>query len=149
MKSDRSRLSSVLRCMRTTIALLVLLSGMPSSGLAQSTPAAAANGELPVSLNRIKRELDKTGPRERSTADGLRLNYYLDVYGKLPSLEMFRGFDLQFGPVPFGGPTHTEFLQLVTPQEFRSPPANLSNVAQAIAQWLSQRSAEKKAREKQ
>jgi hypothetical protein len=37
----------------------------------------------------------------------------------------------------YGGMTHQEFLQVVTPQEFKSPPADIGAALAALVKWLS------------
>jgi hypothetical protein len=90
--------------------------------------------ELPVSLDRIQRQLAQTS---RSTDDPLRLRYYVEVYGTLPPLVLFEKADLESAAVPYGGPTHRDMLYQITPEEFRSPPADLTSLAALLARWLS------------
>ena len=134
--------------MRTLAVLLAVTVLTSQPAFAQSappaSPPASAGDGVPVSLARIKRQLGQAPPARED--EGLRLAYYLNVYGKLPDLELFRDFDPAIGPVPYGAPSHKELIQMVTPQMFRAPVMDLSNVGQAIAQWLAKRAAEKKAR---
>ncbi|MBI4475873.1 MAG: hypothetical protein HY654_01800 [Acidobacteria bacterium] len=95
--------------------------------------------ELPISIARIQRKLAQTPPSSRS---GLKLEYYVEVVGKAPPIDVFGTFDVKNGPVPWAGMTHREFLDLVTPQEFRSPPMDFS----AFFRWLSEK-LEKKAKQ--
>lgn len=83
--------------------------------------------ELPVSRDRIKRQLDRLPPtqQERSL---LRLNYYIDVYGRSPRINIVRGFDVYNGPVPYGSPTHGEMLEAMSSREHRPPVVNLNGV---------------------
>jgi hypothetical protein len=108
----------------------------PSAGNPQAEPREAVP-ELPVSVDRIKRQLARP---PRSTDDPLRLQYYVEVYGKLPPIALFAdGDDLHHGAVPFSGPTHKDILNQITPEEFRSPAADLTSLASLIASWLSGR----------
>ncbi len=66
---------------------------------------------------------------------GLKLEYYIEVYGTAPKLDLFADFDLRAGPVPFSPPTHQDFLDVVTPQGFRTPAMDLN----ALVAWLAQR----------
>lgn len=108
----------------------------PSTG----SQAAEARTELPVSVERIRRKLAQA-PRSRT--DGLKLDYYIEVYGKYPKIDLFTDFDPTGGPVQYGSPTHREFLDLVTPQEFKSPPADLLTPALALMKWLAEKGKKK------
>ena len=80
---------------------------------------------------------------DREEREGLNLRYYVNIYGEGPRLLIFRDDDnLATGPVPYGAPTHQEFMQFWTPQEFSSPPADLTTVMQ----WLAERLDRKKPR---
>jgi hypothetical protein len=78
----------------------------------QSAPAAT-NEELPVSLSRIQRAL--------STKPALELReqnpvFRLEIFGRKPTIEDILGERFWIGPTPYGGMTHQEFLDKVTPQ---------------------------------
>jgi hypothetical protein len=93
---------------------------------------------LPVDVQRIHRELRQSAAREER--EGLNLRYFVDVYGQAPPIVIFGPEDnLTSGPVPYGGPTHKEMLEQMTPQEFRSQPADLS----ALFRWLADRAKKK------
>jgi hypothetical protein len=106
-------------------------------------PEMPAPGELPVSLDRIKRELAIAYTRP---TDPLRLHYYVEVYGKMRRLDLLEDEDLSSAAVPYGGPTHRDILYQITPEEFRSPPADIGALATLIAQWLSGKKDAKPAR---
>ncbi len=128
-----------------TIALLlmaVLLSapaaaaGSQESGRQEASVPLLDAEQLPVSLERIRRELRS---RPMLDPESLRLSYYVEVYAKRPQLDVFAGFDLHNSPVPYGAPSHREIIDLVTPLEFRSPPADLTGVLN----WLLGRGGQK------
>jgi hypothetical protein len=78
----------------------------------QAAPAAAPE-ELPVSLDRIQRAL--------TTKPALVLKeqhpvFRLEVFGRKPTIEDVLGEKFWIGPTPYGGMTHQEFLDKVTPQ---------------------------------
>ncbi len=75
--------------------------------------------ELPVSLERIKRKLARVTPTQSSL---LRLDYYVEVYGRAPKIDVLQGFDVHSGPVPYGAPTHADLLSLILPPESHAPP---------------------------
>src|SRR5262245_13617650 len=123
----------------------VALAADPAAGTsAARVPSAEASAQpnvtpeqLPVSLDRIRREIAQ---QPRTSDFALRLEYYIEVYGKAQSIPLFpEDANLVNGPVPYGGPTHAEVVQLVTPQEFRTPAADLTSVVSALTNWLSHR----------
>ncbi len=76
-------------------------------------------GRLPIDMRRIERKFRQTTIREER--DGLNLRYFVDVYAKAPAIVLLTPADnLFYGPVPYGGPTHGEMLQMMTPREFRA-----------------------------
>jgi hypothetical protein len=91
--------------------------------------------DLPISIARIQRKLAQLPATTTEENHGLRLNYYIEVVGKAPPIDVLRGFDVNSGPVPLSAPTHQDFLRFVTPQEFSTPPFDLS----ALMSWLAQR----------
>ena len=82
----------------------------------QAAPPAAQE-ELPVSLGRIQRALE--------TKPAIQLKeehpvFRLEVFGKKPTLEDILGEKFWLGPAPYGGMTHKEFLDKVTPKELQA-----------------------------
>jgi hypothetical protein len=136
--------------MRATSAVTaaMLLLGLTSAAGAQgveprpndSAEANAVNvDQLPIDLARVQRGLRRTTIREER--DGLRLKYFIDVYGQAPPLSFFtRQDNLLNGPVPYGAPTHKEMMDMITPQEFRAPVADFS----ALFRWLADKAKDKK-----
>ena len=108
-----------------------------SGALHSAAPTASQQGAdfaLPVSIERIRRELAST-PRTDSL--GLRLDYYVEVHGKAITFDLlFPGEDLATGQVPYAGLTHREFIEALTPEEFKSPPMDLANLARILQRWL-------------
>lgn len=89
---------------------------------------------LPISVLRIQRQLRHATVREER--DGLKLRYFVDVYGQAPPIELFiKGENLVTGPVPYGAPTHQEILNVITPQEFRAPVMDF----RALLDWLAKK----------
>jgi hypothetical protein len=123
--------------MRRPIAVVALaLLIAPAPAMAQAPDVVRAE-DLPVSLARIKR-----GLREEKARDGrhaIRLTYYVNVLADNPPINIFQDFDSKSGTVPFSAPTHNELFMQVTPQEFRSPPADLLGAAV----WLGAKLAKK------
>ena len=74
---------------------------------------------LPIDLQRIERRFRQGQIREER--DGLNLRYYIDVFAVAPRIVLFTEQDnLRYGPVPYGGPTHNEMLEMMTPRPFRN-----------------------------
>jgi hypothetical protein len=125
--------------------LVVALTFLPAWSARAQSAASADVDEVPVSLERIRRELRHA---EAALTDDGRLRYYVEVYGRAPRLAIqqhFDGFDLQHGPVPFAGVTHQEFLDFVTPPEYRSFAAFSGTEALQVAattyltRWIAER----------
>lgn len=103
---------------------------------------------LPVSVVRVRRQLQALPPYDPGTA--LRLNFYVDVIGKEPTLDIFTGIDLSGrGGVQYGPMTHREFLEFVTPKPFRAPVMDLGSVMAAAAGWAARRAAERRRQDEQ
>jgi hypothetical protein len=100
----------------------------------QQDASRSDTAKLPVSLERIRRELAlRPGPAD----DPFRLQYYVQVYGRLPAVAFLSERDLLTGGgVRYGSPTHQEILNQITPEEFRAPAADLTVLASLIAKWL-------------
>jgi hypothetical protein len=82
-------------------------------------PATA--DDLPVSLDRIQRALAAPGilkMLEPTVRDG-RPVYRVDIEGAKIDMRTLLGKEALRGPVPYGGMTHQEFLDLVTPDDVR------------------------------
>ena len=85
------------------------------------------SGDFPVSLERIKRQLERV-PTDTNNKSLLRLNYYIDVYARAPRINLFVSFDVHSGPTRSGSPTHNEMLRAMTPNKWRSSAASRSGV---------------------
>jgi hypothetical protein len=112
----------------------VLLLGLTRAVAAQAPSPTATNGgaaatsgvvatvdvtRLPIDLRRIERQFRQGEIREERR--GLDLRYFVEVYGKAPNIVLFTKEDnLEYGPAPYGGPTHREMLEMMTPREFRN-----------------------------
>jgi hypothetical protein len=103
-------------------------------------PAAQVDAsKLGVSLSRIKRELAQAEAAATAPEDGrLKFSFTVEVVGSAPKINVLEGFPVS-GAVPYGSPTHQEVLDVLTPQEFRSPAIPFS----ALAVWAAKALAEK------
>ena len=95
---------------------------------AEAPAAAAEASALPVSLERIKRRMAAVREADNGRRKLLNLNYYVDVYARAPSIELFRDFDPDGETVSYGSPTHLEMLEAVTPREWRPRAVSTGNV---------------------
>lgn len=138
--------------MRVIAVLLVAAVALPASGRAQ-TPAAPPSTDDPsrprtaqtsppvdssrlgVSFDRIKRELAQSQAEDEQVRDGaVKLSFSVQVIGQAPKIDLLQGFSLN-GPLSYGGPTHREMLDVVTPQAYRAPVMPIS----ALTYWAAQK----------
>jgi len=95
--------------------------GSQPQGQPQAQPAAASAESMGVSLKSIRKQLDAMPPPKKSAGVGMRYDFFVDVLGKRPPIEFFKDFDLSTqGGVRWGGVTHQEILNAVTPFPFRN-----------------------------
>ena len=107
----------------------------PAQPTSKPTPSASDPqvdvSQLPININRIQRQLRQSTVRDES--DGLALRYVVEVFGQAPRIELFGNRDFSLtSPAPYGAPTHNDMLQVMTPQPFRAPAANVGN----LFRWL-------------
>ena len=111
--------------MSTVIALAIALVLLPAAPALAGAGQAAEDGgsfdaaALPVSIDRIRRQLDRL-----PAGDGeiLRLRFYVQVSAPAPEtpvLDVFDGFDLRNAPPRYGAPVHAETRMLTTPMRHR------------------------------
>lgn len=97
---------------------------------ASASEPAVDTAKLGISMSRIQRGLRVSQAREQSSADGLKLEYQIQVFGKAPRIDIIQDFDIgPQAPLQYGAPTHNEFVNLWTPQAYRSPGIPFSSVA--------------------
>jgi hypothetical protein len=127
------------------LALIALIVTIAAPALAQDS--AQPNPEpvidatkLGVDLSRIQRGLRLAETKEKSTAEGLRLDFSIQVYGQAPRIEVLKGIDLFNGGVPGTAPSHNQMIEFWTPQIYRSPTMPVSALAFWAAKQLWQKS---------
>jgi hypothetical protein len=109
-------------------------------------PPVEPVAELPVSLERIQRALSRP-PAIRIRGD--RVVFRVEVLGRKPTIEDILGPDYLKGPVPYGGMTHQEFLNMVTPKDFQGYAAFNNREGMTVAatsfalQWALQKAIHK------
>lgn len=114
----------------------LLMIGTASVASAQQTSVDVTR--LPIDLTKVTAQLRQSAAT--TSSNGLHIRYTIDVYGQAPRIELFTKQDnLTTGPVPYGAPTHREFIEHVTPIEYRAPAANFA----ALIAWLTEKAAKK------
>ena len=116
------------------LLVVALLGSAPQAGqapaAAEPQTAAAPAVDLGVSLGRIKEAVSR--PAAIRTA-GTRPVFRVEVFARKPTIEDILGPDYLRGPVPASGMTHREFLNMVTPEEFRGMAMFTNKEAMTIA----------------
>jgi hypothetical protein len=97
--------------MPAPLLFAVLLAMAPQQDPAPST--APRSEELPVSIERIQRALAAPPAIELKEQNPV---FRLEVFGRKPTIEEILGEKFWIGPTPYGGMTHQEFLEMVTPK---------------------------------
>jgi hypothetical protein len=115
------------------VALFVLLAPAVKAQqpALQSTPKPTSQAQSPsqappptaeaigVSRKSIRRQASVAPGTERPLGTGLRYDFIVDVFARRPAIDFFKDFDLsKGGPVRYGGVTHQELLNAVTPYGF-------------------------------
>jgi hypothetical protein len=120
-------------------AALALLFAACFAVPARAQQADIDASKLPVNVERLQKKLQESVAREQR--NGPTLRYTVEVFATAPRIELITPQDnLRFGPTPFSAPTHQEMMNIVTPQEFRAPAADFSN----LFRWLKDRSKSQK-----
>jgi hypothetical protein len=96
------------------LAVPQVSSQSPAPAAQASAPAPPVNADdLPVSIDRIQRALAAPAPVEFKEQHPV---FRLEIFGRKPTLEDLLGERFWVGPTPYGGMTHQEFLDMVTPK---------------------------------
>ena len=113
------------------VGLFVLLAP-PAVAWQGSKPAAQPSPDaLGVSLTQIRQQLKDAPALPPAPGSGMRYEFFVNVYGTRPTIEFFRDFDLSMdGPVKWGGVTHQEILNAVTPFPFQHYGSGIDLMAQ-------------------
>jgi len=127
------------------LAVLIVVAGLAMPAFAQDPqPVPAPDPEidatkLGVDLARIQRGLRVAETKEKSSSDGLRLSFSVQVYGQAPKIDVLQGIDLFNGGVPGSAPSHNQMIEFWTPPIYRTPGLPIS----ALAYWAAQQFWEK------
>src|SRR4051812_909359 len=116
-----------MRAYALALCVVALQLATPHAQTAAEAPAQPPvdPAKLPVSLDRIRLEL-AAKPETQKT--GLKIQETIEVVGIAPKIQLFNPetAKLATGPVPWGAPTHKDFIDLVTPQEFKNYPMDIN-----------------------
>ncbi len=165
-RHGRQARQCVLFDMRKALASLlsVMMASQPALVYAQADQSAPARPDasasatskspglnydlLSASLVRLRRELAEQPPSKAYTP--LKLDFYVEVTAEAPTIMLFTPKDLAAaGPVPWGAPTHQDMLDVMTPQEFRSPTIPIGSMVLYGIKQLIQWEAEKAKRQRE
>jgi hypothetical protein len=120
-----------------TLLILTVLAGQaPVAGQPGSSAAGAPSrysvdaDRLPVDLDKIQRALSRPPAIRLSST---RQVFRVEVFGRKPTIEDILGPDYLVGPVPYGGMTHQEFLNMVTPKDVQGYAAFSNKQAITVA----------------
>ena len=117
--------------MRATFIGLLLF-GAAHTASAQQTSVDVTR--LPINLTKVTTQLRQSAASAHRA--GLHIRYTVDVYGQAPRIELFtRQDNIANGPVPYGAPSHREFIEHVTPIEYRAPVADFAS----LIRWLTEK----------
>ena len=107
----------------TVVPLVATMLGLAWSSLVTTQerlePQPLPALELPVNLQRLKQRLTALPARDEDRSL-LKLNFYVEVYGRAPEINPLEGFNLHSGPVPYGPPTHTRMLRQMNPHTYQA-----------------------------
>ncbi|MFL6279927.1 MAG: hypothetical protein ACJ731_07435 [Vicinamibacterales bacterium] len=120
----------------------------PSASADGSADLDDPSGDLPVSIDRIRRKLSRPPAIKLNTQGTV---FRVEVLGRKLTIEDILGPDYLKGPVPApaGGMTHQEFLDLVTPKDVQGYAAFNNKEAATVAatsfalQWALQKAIHK------
>lgn len=149
-----------MRTVAASLSLVVcLIAHSASAASAQAAPdgqpPATANGagapsvnpdRLPVDIDKIQRALQRPPAIKLETK---RSVFRIEIFGRKPTIEDILGRDFLRGPVPYGGMTHQEFLNMVTPKDVQGYAAFDNKQAFTVAatslalQWALQKAIKK------
>ena len=122
---------------RATMTVFALLlpgtapAAPPGAGQADAPAAPPPAVELPVNLERVKRQLEVL-PGSAEAQSRLKLDFHVNVYARAPRIDPLEGFDIHTGLVPHGAPSHADMMRQWTPQGLDVPVADLG----AVIGWV-------------
>jgi hypothetical protein len=138
------------------VVVIAWVLGSPSASAGQDAqPPPSTNGStttsldpdrLPVNVDRIQRALSQP-PAIKLESE--RAVFRIEIFARKPTIEDILGRDFLRGPAPYGGMTHQEFLNMVTPKDVQGYAAFSNKQAITVAatslalQWALQKAIQK------
>jgi hypothetical protein len=100
------------------VCALILAAQTPTPPAASTQVTATMEpdvtaADLPVSIDRIQRALAGPAPIRLKEEHPV---FRLEIFGRQPTIEDILGEKFWLGPAPYGGMTHADFMDMVTPQ---------------------------------
>ena len=141
--------TSVLVCIAVAVGVLngpVIIAQEAASAANGSAMAAVDVDRLPIDLDKIQRAVARK-PAIRLETE--RSVFRIEIFGRTPTIEDILGRDYLKGPAPYGGITHQEFLNMVTPRDVQGYAAFDNKQALTVAatslvlQWALQKAVQK------
>ena len=120
--------------------------GAPVASSEASGTTPVDPDRLPVDIDKIQRALSRP---PALTLETNRSVFRVEIFGRRPTIEDILGPDFLRGPVPGGGMTHQEFLNMVTPKDVQGYAAFDNKQAFTVAatslalQWAFQKALQK------
>ncbi|MEO5894241.1 MAG: hypothetical protein ABIS06_00890 [Vicinamibacterales bacterium] len=100
--------------MSTNVVALMITAALAAGQ--QKEASQADDVRLPVSVSKIQKAISRP-PAIKTDSD--RTVFRVEVFARKPTVADILGPDYLKGPVAYGGMTHQEFLNMVTPVEYR------------------------------
>jgi hypothetical protein len=88
--------------------------------------ASPVDDVFSASFGRVRRALGEQRPS--TTSAPLKLDFYVEVVGEFPTIQLFTPQELAAGPVPGGPPTHWDMVGVMTPPEFKAQAVPISTL---------------------
>ena len=98
----------------TNVVALALVAAVAAGQQKEASPAEDV--QLPVSVSKIQKAISRP-PAIKTESD--RTVFRVEVFARKPTVADILGPDYLKGPVSYGAMTHQEFLNMVTPVEYR------------------------------
>jgi hypothetical protein len=99
----------------TNVVALLIMAAL-AAGQQKEGASSADDVQLPVSVSKIQKAISRPPAIK---PDSNRPVFRVEVFARKPSVAEILGPNYLHGPVAYGGMTHQEFLNMVTPVEYR------------------------------
>ena len=102
-----------------TMVIVAAASSAPAGDRQGEPPADRAQGTRRSTCRYRSGRSRRRSPARRPSSRARTVVFRVEVFAKKPTVEDILGPDYLKGPVPYGGMTHSEFLNMVTPNEYK------------------------------